>query len=50
MRALSLAEDLKEPFVDEEDESLPANPENQVIRSEALLKNWGCPPSFPSGI
>jgi phosphate transport system ATP-binding protein len=41
MRALSLAEDTREPIADGEDESLPANSENQVIRSEALLKELG---------
>jgi phosphate transport system ATP-binding protein len=41
MRALSLAEDIREPLTDGEDESLPANSENQVIRSEALLKELG---------
>jgi phosphate transport system ATP-binding protein len=41
MRALSLAEDTREPLADGEDESLPANSENQVIRSEALLKELG---------
>ena len=41
MRALSLAEDMREPLTDGEDESLTANSENQVIRSEALLKELG---------
>ena len=41
MRALSLAEDMREPLTDGEDESLLANSENQVIRSEALLKELG---------
>ena len=41
MRALSLAEDMREPLADGEDESLPANSENQVIRSEVLLKELG---------
>jgi phosphate transport system ATP-binding protein len=41
MRALSLAEDMRKLLVDGEDEILPANSENQVIRSEALLKELG---------
>ena len=41
MRALSLAEDTRETISDGEGESLPANPENQVIRSEVLLKELG---------
>ncbi len=40
MRALSLAEDITETISDG-DESLPANSENQVIRSEVLLKELG---------
>jgi phosphate transport system ATP-binding protein len=41
MRALSLAEDTTETISDGEGESLPANSENQVIRSEVLLKELG---------
>ena len=41
MRALSLAEDTRETISDGEGESLPANSENQVIRSQVLLKELG---------
>jgi phosphate transport system ATP-binding protein len=41
MRALSLAEDTRETLSDGEGESLPANSANQVIRSQALLKELG---------
>ena len=41
MRALSLAEDTRETISGGEGESLPANSENQVIRSQVLLKELG---------
>jgi phosphate transport system ATP-binding protein len=41
MRALSLAEVMHAPLADGEAENLPANSENQFIRSEALLKELG---------
>ena len=46
MRALSLAEDMREPFNDGEGGSLPADSENQVIPSEALLKEMGLTPKL----